>query len=457
MEDIKKYISKVNESTSETESFLKYGMLSLGYFNLDEYDKLIVKINQERETNSDINFRNSLIAKYKEVYQAKKNKLSKMCINLNKRKFKFFPILKNDEIKTYLEKFFHYDEEKSVGENLSYYAKIKIEQAIKNCNEELYLLKKHPNIYINSKDTYIGGDFGYRYENEIIIYKDVSIQTDGFHHFAIHSNELSLETTKRELLNIFAYINGRPIFQFTQNPRFNEKLDQLYNQFDLLDMLRLRNTNYFKEETKDATYLELPIVKNYKDYKVIIFKELQHGEALDLYHSSLKQFEPLPRCVFLYRVFEYASAKDYKVKFHPTNYQPEDAIEYYIQESIKYNPNPLYYVDFGDKQSKYKIVSYFSKLKTEANKIFYEWSNHPYLKTKTKGQIIYNRGRNLVAHGGNGSHNMRYDYANNYKHINDINIILELIARYVIENLNPELKNIVERRLVFYQERYKSS
>lgn len=30
--------------------------------------------------------------------------------------------------------------------------------------------------------------------------------------------------------------------------------------------------------------------------------KVQRNEILDLYHASLKQFEPLPRCVFLYRV-----------------------------------------------------------------------------------------------------------------------------------------------------------
>ena len=42
-----------------------------------------------------------------------------------------------------------------------------------------------------------------------------------------------------------------------------------------------------------------------------------------------------------------------------------------------------------------------------------------------------------------------------YLHINNVNILLEIIARYVIELLNPELKNVVERRTVFYKERYK--
>lgn len=40
-------------------------------------------------------------------------------------------------------------------------------------------------------------------------------------------------------------------------------------------------------------------------------------------------------------------------------------------------------------------------------------------------------------------------------HINNVNILLELIARYVIELLNPELKNVVERRTLFYKDKYK--
>ncbi|WP_455951762.1 hypothetical protein [Eubacterium sp.] len=38
----------------------------------------------------------------------------------------------------------------------------------------------------------------------------------------------------------------------------------------------------------------------------------------------------------------------------------------------------------------------------------------------------------------------------------DINIVLELIARYVIELLNPELKNVVERRTAYYKENRKA-
>ena len=185
---------------------------------------------------------------------------------------------------------------------------------------------------------------------------------------------------------------------------------------------------------------------------------MPHEGILDLYHAALKQFEPLPRCVFLYRVFEYAAANHYKPMFNPTQYKPEDAIEYYLNLALTYNPNPLYYMDFGSEKAKPKLYNFFTILMLEAKKILDEWSNAPFLSNKRTGEIIYLTGRNFTAHGASGvrgERNMQYDYDKNYLHINNVNILLEIIARYVIELLNPELKNVVERRTVFYKERYK--
>lgn len=450
MENIEKYISQIEREVSETEIILKYGEISFILFDLEQYSKVLIKINNERERNPNIQFRKTLIKGYKLVFLSKKRKLKRILENLENQTLKFSPMVETIINKEYLEKFYDYKEDMSLKDNLQYFFKLKLQQKIKEVNEELFLLNQHASLYMNSKDSYIGGDFRYRYDREAIVYKDVNVLQDNFHHFAIYSNEKSKEKTKMELLNILAYVNGTPIFRFTQNPYFNEKMHRLYCQFDLLDMLRLRKNTYFKEEIEETISLQLPILKNYKNYKIVLFKDLKHGEIVDLYHSSLKQFEPLPRCVFLYRVFEYASSVDYKVKFTPQEYKPEDAIEYYIEQAIKYNPNPLYYMDF----TKGRIINYFTQLKLEAQKIFFEWANHPYKKNKSKGQIIYNIGRNLVAHGGNGEHNMKYDYANNYKHINDVNIVLELISRYVIELINPELKNSVERRKVYYEKKY---
>lgn len=87
-------------------------------------------------------------------------------------------------------------------------------------------------------------------------------------------------------------------------------------------------------------------------------------------------------------------------------------------------------------------------------KIFIEWSNDPFLKNKTRGEIIYLTGRNFTAHGGNGERNMQYDYDKNYLHINNINIALELIARYVIERLNPNIRKIITPKTQYYLQKY---
>ena len=126
--------------------------------------------------------------------------------------------------------------------------------------------------------------------------------------------------------------------------------------------------------------------------------------------------------------------------------------------ALTYNPNPLYYIDFGSKKAKPKLYNFFTVLKLEAKKILDEWSTAPFLSNKRIGEIIYLTGRNFTVHGASGvrgERNMQYDYDKNYLHINNVNILLEIIARYVIELLNPELKNVVERRTFFYKERYK--
>ena len=127
----------------------------------------------------------------------------------------------------------------------------------------------------------------------------------------------------------------------------------------------------------------------------------------------------------------------------------------YLSKALKYNPNPLYYIRF--RRGYTEINNYFTVLKREVKKIFIEWENTSFLKGKSRGKIIYLTGRNFTVHGGNRERNMQYDYDKNYLHINNINIALELIARYVIELLNPEIKNVVERRKEYYLKQYKSN
>lgn len=275
-------------------------------------------------------------------------------------------------------------------------------------------------------------------------------------------SHLTEEKVKRALLNILAYFNGQPHFYFTENYNFNRKIAELYEQFDLMDMLKLRKKDFFVSEEIEPNYCELPVLKRKNNYEFICLEDSPHEMIFELYHASLKQFESLPRCVFLYRVFEYGAQHHYQRIFNPPNYSPVDALDYYVNAIMTHNFIPLYYVDSGisynargktiiDKR-KSKYINFTTALKKEVKKIKNEWNNHNYLKTKTPGKIIYVTGRNAAAHGGSGENNARYDYDSNYKHINDVNIFLELIARYLIEVLNPQFSNIVERRTKYYDD-----
>lgn len=455
--NIRDRIKAIDDEYSESEIYLKHGLLSLMLYEPTEYINLIVDINIERDKYTDTEYRMKFIPLYKQVYFAQRKKLKTILTGIEDRTIVIFPEPTKEEMIEFLCDTWRYNDLTSSTENLYIYAEICIRRALNKTNEEIYLLRCYPSVYYNYPDSYIGGKFGYRYDYEILIYNKVNIITDEMHHFRLYVNDETTDVDKRSILNVFAFLNGCPNFQFLDNTYMNQKLDDLYQNFDLLDCIRLRHPNYLKSDIEKPVYLELPILKNKIGYKIIAFDKMPHEGIFDLYHAALKQFEPLPRCVFLYRVFEYAAANHYKVQFKPAHYNPEDAIEYYLDLALTYNPNPLYYIDFGIKNAKPKLYNFFTVLKLEAKKILDEWSTEPFLSSKRASEIIYITGRNFTVHGASGVRgvrNMQYDYDKNYLHINNVNILLELIARYVIEILNPEIKNVVEKRTFFYKERY---
>ncbi|WP_454844816.1 hypothetical protein [Priestia megaterium] len=425
-------------------------------YRLKGYDKLCLKLGNERVSCKNSTEKIPYLEKYKMIYLSEIKICRRMLKNLDNGLVNvIYPKVYEELLKGVIVDRDLYNDEKSAYENIKNYLKMMITKELGKTTQLLYNLKNYPIQYTNMFNTFIGPEQVYRYPKETIIYKDAYIGTYQSH-YAIFSNERTTESTKNTLLNIIAYLSGRPYFYFTENPAFNNKLLNLYEQFDLLDMLRLRRKNFLEGTEEDPLHLELPIFKQGKGYSTVRFKDSQHESLFELYHASLKQFEPLPRCVFLFRVFEYGVQNHYKPLMNPSNYKVEDAIHYYINEVMKHNYNPLYYVDYGtyiDKEGKKvirkrkaKYVNLITELKKEAKKIKKEWNKHAYLKNKSLGEIIYTHGRNAAAHGGSGRGNARYDYSTNYKLLNNVTIYLELIARYLIELFNPQLKNIVERK-----------
>lgn len=289
---------RIDNEYSETEIFLKYGVVSLMFYEPTPYTKLIVAINNERDKYNGLQERERFIPLYRKVYLAQRRKLKNILDKVKNRTIVIEPEPTPYEMENYPKNTWKYKYDISNRENVYQYAETRLKKAIFDTNQELYILRKYPEVYYNRKSGYIGGEFNYRYEDEVIIYDNVNAMSDGMHHFLLYCNEQTKESDKRTLLNILAYLNGCPNFEFLSNRSVNQKLDELYRNFDLLDNIRLRQPNYLKSDVEKPIHLELPIIKNDKGYKMIAFKKLSHEGILDLYHASLKQFEPLPRCVF---------------------------------------------------------------------------------------------------------------------------------------------------------------
>lgn len=467
--DIDKELKNICESISEEvldfyqENYL-YSGVHIGMFRLEQFNPLIVKLNQIRFKSETFSEKASLIDDYIKVYNAQGLKYRKLLRNLESGELRILYNKDDDNKIQYLqgliEELWKYDYQKTFDENLRLFIATKIRLHINETNNEIYKLKNFPCEYINTFDNFIGPYRPTKFDNGIIFYKDVFIAHKENHHFSVFYNENSLEETKRTVLNILAYFNCEPYFYFTDNYSFNRKLMELYQQFDLLDMIRIRKSNYFDTNREEPFHLESPILKCKSGHNFIEIKPVQHELMFELYHASLKQFEALPRCVFLYRVFEYAANKYYIPTYRPANYKPQDALNDIFRRLMSHKYVPLYYLDHGNYRliegeeiickRKAQYRNFTVKLKEEAQKIIHEWSVHPYLSGKTIGEIIYETGRNATAHGGGGRSTARYDYSKNYKHINNVNILLELIARYLIEILNPEVLNMVERRKIHY-------
>lgn len=241
-----------------------------------------------------------------------------------------------------------------------------------------------------------------------------------------------------EMLDTLAYIYGQPNFIFTENNILNNQLESLYQIFSITEMIKIRSSSYFtKNPISIGGLLYHKKMSFVGGSKTLVFGKLNHPEMLNLYHSSLKQFEPLPRCVLLYRVIEY-SFSIYKAAVRPAEFEPTRVLDIFWQESQNYSYCKFTYTKYCS--GKERHFDFVKKLKREADLIISAWATNKYLKNKSVGEVVYLTGRNFSAHGGNMARNARYDYSQNYKHINDVNIVLELIARFLIEKYNPCIK-----------------
>lgn len=463
-------IAKINNSIDTSKITIDadecfFATMYLYHFEYNNYLSLIIKLNRMRLKVKTYEEKLSFLPYYEQVYKAQLKAYRTLLKQINSKavlvEFTNANITPED-VRAAASKVCGEDVQENGTDVYYELLRAAVKRKIKETNDELRVLKKYPHDYINTSTVYIGPYSILRYRHDRVFYKDCTIIPSDGDSFSLLFSERSLESTKNGIIDILAYLNGNPYFLFTENPNFNRKLSELYYNFDLLDMVRLRKKNYFKDKDYEKPIaLQMPIFNAVDKRHIIAIPPSSHETVFALYHASLKQFEPLPRCVFLYRVFEYGANHHYKQLVNPTAYDPKDAIEYYYTKIFSHIYTPLYYLAYGkvkiDSETReIKVIrkssckNYISVLKNEAHLIVDEWSRHDYLKDKRLGEIIYNTGRCAAAHGSGGRGMARYDYDVNYKHINNVNIILELIARYIIDQLNPDLKKLVNTKHIDY-------
>lgn len=434
----------------------------LNFIRVENFDNLFRKIHIGFNEAKTIKTQKKLLNEELKVYRALVKYLKRIISGIDKGTINivlYFNPISKVHIDSFLNDFLKLSMELSFEEKIKIQILKKLRQQLKESNQAIFELENYSFSTYKYED-FLGSNFYLRFPNESIIYKDIIISNTRFGNSILYKDE-SQKKDKNDLLNILAFLQASPNFILTNNKYYNEKLSKIYNEFDIIDLLTLTSKTFFNNPKGESRTVSAPILKLYRKTNFTILPIIEMPELFDLYHSSLKQIEPLPRCVFLFRIVEYGKNYHYQQLFKPDSSNLADVIEYYYEEVVKHNFIPLYFLDYGTnvnskkgdliKKRKTQYRNLIVELKKKSKEIIKYWSAHNYLQSKSLGQIIYNTGRNTVAHGGNGNQNINYDYDNKYKHINDVNVFLELIARYLIEIHNPELKNIVHRQKTIYE------
>ncbi len=109
-------------------------------------------------------------SKYRKLYLSARKKYRSLLQNLKNNtatiKCNEALIYENKYVQKLMSRFWIYDDSISVEENIKKLIIIKIEQRIREINNELYKLKKHPYDYINTQDNFVGPNRPLRFDSD---------------------------------------------------------------------------------------------------------------------------------------------------------------------------------------------------------------------------------------------------------------------------------------------------
>ncbi|MDB5263362.1 MAG: hypothetical protein JWQ14_2645 [Adhaeribacter sp.] len=325
-----------------------YSVVYFGFIRVTDFDQLLRKYHNLFNSTRRITKQKQILEEEKVVYDELAKYLRKLIDGINNDSIKIALSCGKEaeiQINEGLIELFKINEKLTFEEKVKEQTLRKLKEQLKNVKQAIFELSNYQ-FATYKKEEFLGNNFYLRFPKELIIYKEVYISKNR-HGSSIFYKDESHSNDKITLLNVIAFLQASPNFLLTHNRAYNEKLTNIYNEFDILDLLTLTSKKFFSTSKSKFRSLSTPILKLHKETDFTLLPEANHLELFHLYHSSLKQIEPLPRCVFLFRIVEYGKNYHYQPKFKPTNIELKDVVEYYYKQALEHKFIPLFFLDYG--------------------------------------------------------------------------------------------------------------
>lgn len=245
-----------------------------------------------------------------------------------------------------------------------------------------------------------------------IIYNNVMISSSDEFRLISYNNE---DQEDAEILtDLLAYLFHHPTFIATNDEKLNSKLYRIYSNYLNLDEIGIENNL---------------ISNNY----CVKFGKIENPVLLALYNTALKQPEPLAKCLFLFRIIE-----NYHQKSN-NNVPLKTFIEELYQSAIEFRYIPL---DIAYSHERIKRTNMITEWKRRSKLTHKRWNEMGF----QIGEQIYEKARCGIAHGRKKDEIILHDYHHDYKFVQEANVFLELLTRYIIEKENPQFQGHIRFR-----------
>lgn len=282
-------------------------------------------------------------------------------------------------------------------------------------------------------------------QNETLLYDDQLILQDQFNFYSSYANEQEYATLL-EALDVIAYFRGRPCIAKTASAGHDEVPLNRHTHFHLIDLLSLHEPAVTEQRSPFyVTSLVLPYFKETEAmYSPLIYStQITHPQILRLYHQALQEMDPTRHYQALCKVYDYALACE-ELLVDRTKGKGQ-LLHYFYQEALEAELTPIYYLDSGleydpeknefhmVREQSYKDV--LQELKTLSQTLVSNWQEYENKALSKLFQALAEAQFYELSEQAKDQH---------FGHCLEVeNIFMELVACYLVERLNPQLKELI--------------